>query len=141
MAEKFATYFFGYDQWNAKVVVMIGGERDQHEATFRKYKIGKAESAELADWCRDEMRDSFGVTLQPQTKPGVQVVYFPRRPNLANPVHVGMVGHELFHAVTCILRRAEVRLTHASEEAFAYLLGHLMQQFWRRMKVKPAETT
>lgn len=130
---KFETHLITIDQWNAKVTLLIGGTHDQHVDAFRRRKLGKEEQQELADYCRDDMKDNFAVVLQPTSRPGAQFVYFPRKPDLTKPVVVGTIAHELLHVTIGILRRADVRLTQASEEAFTYLHAHLMQEAWKRL--------
>lgn len=121
------------DTWNAKVTILIGGTYEQHIEAFKRRKISKAEQIELADYLRDEMKDNLAVVLQTNSRPGAQFIYFPRRPDLTKPVIVGTIAHELLHVTIGILTRAEVRLTAASEEAFTYLHGRLMQEFWKKV--------
>jgi hypothetical protein len=42
--------------------------------------------------------------------------------------------HELFHVTTTIMNYAGIPLTNSSEEAYAYLLGHLEKEFYERCK-------
>jgi hypothetical protein len=130
---KFESHLIAIDQWNAKVTIIIGGTHEQHVEAFRRRRVSKAESAELADYCRDEMKDNAAVVLLPTSRPAAQFIYFPRRPDPKKPVVVGVIAHEILHVTICILRRAEVRLTDASEEAFSYLHGYLMQEFWKKV--------
>lgn len=46
-------------------------------------------------------------------------------PQLANTV-----AHEVFHAVHAILREKGLKLTNASEEAYAYLTGYITEKLW-----------
>ena len=129
----FESHLIVDDTWNAKLTILIGGTYEQHIEAFKLRKLSKAEQIELADYIRDGMKDNLAVVLQPNSKPGAQFIYFPRRPDITKPVIVGTIAHELLHVTIGILARAEVRLTAASEEAYTYLHGRLMQEFWKRL--------
>ena len=120
-------------QWHARLIVIIGGTYEQHLEIFRKRRVGKEEALDLANYLKSEMKHNAAVVLQPNTRPRAQFVYFPKRPSLTSPVTVGTIAHELLHVTVGILTKSDVRLTAASEEAFTYLHGHLMQEFWKRL--------
>jgi len=130
---EFQSHLITVDQYQAKVTLLIGGTHEQHVEAFKRRRVAKQESSELADYCRDQMKDCLAVVLYTASRPGAFFVYFPQKPDLTRPAVVGTVSHEMFHVTIGILRRAEVRLTDASEEAFAYLHGHLMQEVWKKL--------
>ena len=45
-----------------------------------------------------------------------------------------VLTHELFHVTTTIMNYAGIPLEDSSEEAYAYLLGHLQREFYERCK-------
>lgn len=65
--------------------------------------------------------------------PGNQVVIrFKKQPKLAE--QVGVIAHEVFHAVTFILERINIPLDlNTSDEAYAYLIGYLTEEIYRKM--------
>ena len=80
------------------------------------------------------MKDNLAVVFQPNSKPGAQFIYFPRRPDITKPVIVGTIAHELLHMTIGILARAEVRLTAASEEA--YIMALLFLKLKARLNIQ-----
>lgn len=122
--------------WSAKLTILIGGTHEQHFEAFKKRKLHVWECTHLADWCRDEMRHNAAVTLQPTTRPRSQFIYFPTRPNIMKAETVGTVAHELLHVTISLLSLAGIKLTASSEEAYTYLHGHLMQEFWKKVNPK-----
>jgi len=46
-----------------------------------------------------------------------------------NPSH-GVVGHEIFHAVSMILKYLKMPLCSENDEAYAYLIGYLTDRFY-----------
>lgn len=44
---------------------------------------------------------------------------------------INMISHEAFHVVCSIMRHIDMPLSEDSEEAFAYLLGFIVEQFER----------
>ena len=133
---KFETHLIVLSQWSARVTIIIGGNHEQHLEAFKRRSVSKAESVEYADYMRDEMRHNAAVVLQPKSRPSAQFVYFPQPPNLTKADVIGVVAHELLHVTIGILRRADVRMTDASEETYTYLHGHLMQEFWKKLTPK-----
>ena len=51
----------------------------------------------------------------------------------------GTLSHELWHATTQMMRDAGVKLCDDSEEAYAYLFGHLHRQSLRKLEPKPVK--
>lgn len=44
------------------------------------------------------------------------------------------ISHELFHAVSYVMKTIGMPLEEDSEEAYAYLLGYVTQEFYRQLK-------
>ena len=122
-------------QWRARVIILIGGTHEQHLDAFKRNKLPKSEQDDLANYIRDEMRHTAGVTLQSTHRPRRQFIYFPKRPNVSRGETANVVAHELLHATIHILKNSGVKLNEGSEETYTYLLGYLIEQFW--LKVPP----
>lgn len=45
----------------------------------------------------------------------------------------GFLAHEIFHAVTFILNRIGMSLTEQSDEAYAYLIGYITKEIYKRI--------
>ena len=52
-----------------------------------------------------------------------------------NDLH-NTVGHEIFHLVFHIMKRAGLQLSLETEEAFAHLTGFLHEEFYKKLKKK-----
>ena len=122
-------------QWRALVIILIGGTHEQHVDAFRKHRLPKSEQISLADYIRDDMRHTAGVTLQSSHRPRRQFIYFAKRPNVSKGETANVVSHELLHAAIHILKGSGIKLNDGSEETYTYLLGYLIEQFW--LKVPP----
>lgn len=46
----------------------------------------------------------------------------------------GVVAHEIFHAVEMIMRYLKMPLSTENDEAYAYLIGYVTDEFYRNMK-------
>lgn len=44
----------------------------------------------------------------------------------------GSLSHEIFHAVDFVLRYAGIKLTDASDETYAYAIGYLTQEIYKK---------
>ena len=121
--------------WRARVIILIGGTHEQHIDAFKRNKLPKSEQDNMADYIRDQMRTTAGVTLQSSYRPRRQFIYFAKRPDVSHGEVANVVAHELLHATIHILKHANMRLNEGSEEAYTYLLGYLVEQFW--LKVPP----
>lgn len=53
---------------------------------------------------------------------------------------ISTVSHELLHATGFILDWAGVKHTYENDEAYTYLLGHLTEQFWNKLKINDRRT-
>lgn len=50
------------------------------------------------------------------------------------PEWYGNLAHEVFHAVEFILERVGMKLTMKSDEAYAYLVGYITTEIFKRLK-------
>jgi hypothetical protein len=50
------------------------------------------------------------------------------------PEELGTLNHELFHVTSIIMSHVGIRLTNASDEAYAYVLGSLSREFHNKIK-------
>lgn len=46
----------------------------------------------------------------------------------------GTLAHEIFHAVVFILDRVGIELCRQSDEAYAYLIGYITKEIYKRIK-------
>lgn len=49
------------------------------------------------------------------------------------PEQIGLLGHELFHAVSNALELRDVKLTEDTDEVYAYLMGSLLRRCLERL--------
>lgn len=47
---------------------------------------------------------------------------------------VGLIAHEVFHAVVYIMSRIGMKLKPCSDEAYAYLIDYMTQEIYNRIK-------
>lgn len=45
----------------------------------------------------------------------------------------GVVAHEIFHCIDFLFRRIEIRLSNKSDEAYAYAIGYLTEEFYKNI--------
>lgn len=43
----------------------------------------------------------------------------------------GVLAHEIFHCIEFLFRRIEIKLTKFSDEAYAYAIGYLTEEFYK----------
>lgn len=63
---------------------------------------------------------------------GWTIIRLPKKPT--TPAQYGTLFHEIFHAVYFIFSRIGIRLCEDSDEAFAYLIGYITEQFLSNLK-------
>ena len=51
-----------------------------------------------------------------------------------SPQMNGVIAHEIFHCIEFLFRRIEITLCNKSDEAYAYAIGYLTEQFYENMK-------
>lgn len=59
---------------------------------------------------------------------GQTIIRLPKKPE--TPQEFGTLSHEVFHAVDWIFRHINIRLSGYSDEAYAYLIGYITEQFY-----------
>jgi hypothetical protein len=64
---------------------------------------------------------------------GQTIIRLPSKP--ITPEQFGTVSHEIFHAVDFIFRRIGLQLTGQSDEAYAYLIGYITEQFYKNISI------
>lgn len=65
---------------------------------------------------------------------GQTIIRLPGKPD--TPEQFGTVSHEIFHAVDFIFRRIGLQLTAESDEAYAYLIGYVAEQFYKEISYR-----
>jgi len=66
------------------------------------------------------------------------VMWIPKIPR--TPEEMGVVAHEMFHLVACIMDYVNIPLDDSSEEAYAYMYSHLNEQFWTKIEEYKKDT-
>lgn len=51
------------------------------------------------------------------------------------PEQFGTLAHEIFHAVDFIFTRLNMKLSRDSDEAFAYAIGYVTEQIYKKFKL------
>lgn len=133
----FESHLIVVPQMRTKITILIGGDYDDHIKAFTSKRLTKMEKTVLAEFLRDNKNKFEAVTLIPTTRPQALFIYFHKRPDLTKPDTVDTIAHEILHCTFSILKRLEVRFNSGSEEAFTYLHGYLMGEFWKRLKPTP----
>ncbi len=59
----------------------------------------------------------------------IRLYQFPK-----TPTQFGHLQHEIFHAVEFVMDRMNMPLTKESDEAYAYLIGYLTTEIYKRLK-------
>ncbi len=127
-------YAFAVKPYSSRITLLIGpATQEELFQEFRDRKISRHEALELSRYCRDEAKDFSAVTLISGEHSGRMFIYFPKAPDLTKPRSVDTISHEVMHCVVAIMKRAQIRLTDTSEEAFAYLMGQIMHDIWTRL--------
>lgn len=49
------------------------------------------------------------------------------------PTEYGNLAHEVFHAAEFLLRRINMPLTYESDEAYAYLIGYITEEIYKKI--------
>ena len=62
---------------------------------------------------------------------GAILIFIPHK--VVNALTMGLLVHEVYHAVHFILRRAGIKHSDHTEEAYAYLVQHLCELAFRRI--------
>jgi hypothetical protein len=47
--------------------------------------------------------------------------------------HFGVLQHEIFHAITCLMDHVGMKLTDESNESYAYLIGYATTEVYERI--------
>jgi hypothetical protein len=99
------------------------GESDK--ALFKKLKslgIGEPSLCEIS-----------GITLARTVvfKEGPSIIRMQQAPK--TPFQLGVLQHEIFHAVYFLFTRIGIKLCDKSDEAFAYTIQYLTEQVYKRL--------
>ena len=90
------------------------------EYNIPKKEIKSKEAHKLSGSCRYTLFDSNASLIR--------LYGFP-----VDPRHFGTLAHEILHCVHHVLRSLGMKPTRASEEAYAYLTGHLTEKIYERI--------
>ncbi len=109
--------------YKSGVIVMITKDTKRAAANVRKWYKGDFE-----EW------DAYSVDGKTISKDGYTgpVIWIREEPN--TPYRIGVLSHEVFHAVCRIFNRIGIPLSYESEEAYNYLQEHI---FTSVLETKP----
>ena len=98
--------------YNTYIIVVFGGKKHINKE-LKKMSIKKIDTS--------NMQGSAGYTIE--LKDNV-LLWLKQKPPFT-AFNYGCLSHEIFHCCSFILSRAGVKLCDKSEEAYAYLIGHV----------------
>jgi len=108
------------------VMVYFGQDREPLFNIASKY----IDDEDLKEFREDEFKDGYAAMF----RSGASLIYCREEPR--DPRTMGILSHEIFHAVSILLDRVEVHLTSSSEEIYAYLTGYLTEEIYKHIKLK-----
>lgn len=114
------------------IILFSIGESDK---SFKEYVVSVLPDDYYIDFKDDEIcgfTESHRGRTWHHLIGGQTIVRLPKRP--VTPVEFGTLSHEIFHAVDYIFRRIGMKLGADSDEAYAYLIGYVTEQFWKEIK-------
>ncbi len=81
--------------------------------------------------------DDFLLGFNPNTKEAGQTLFIKGHQQTVirlgkKPSH-GIVAHEIFHAVMLLMNFLKMPLSLENDEAYAYLIGYITEQFWENV--------
>lgn len=79
----------------------------------------------------DDFNGAAGLTFDSET--GDRIIIWLEKASF-NPEDVGIINHELMHAVTTTMYCAGIPFSDSSEEAYAYQLQYYSNQFYNKIK-------
>ena len=101
-------------------MVSFGQSDDELKKALSKYKIEWDDNFKMEGQGRFVMTPDNGSLLRLWNYPESCEEY-------------GTLAHEIFHAVDFILRRVGITLSDDSHEAYAYLIGYLTKEIYKRI--------
>jgi hypothetical protein len=118
------TYFRAVDIpiYRTYLFIAVGLTDTQLEEKLNDYVADKDYIANLV---KDSHVDS-GYQAMTAFCEGYNIVRFNTLPDVQD---INMIAHESFHVTCSIMNHVDVTLSDDSEEAFAYLLGFIVEQF------------
>lgn len=112
-----------------RTVIYHHGERDELEISLERHFKSKATANDIADHVSWE---NLGCVVSSPEMDEI-IIHLHRSPNDSNMF--GTLAHEIFHVVNNIADRAGLKLTDASDEAYAYLTGYITETIYRELKI------
>lgn len=108
------------------VMISIGETNEDIDKRFKKYNL-TAEDISLATFTSHTVQGRTVMFSSNQTL--IRLRNFPK-----SPVDYGNLQHEIFHAVTFVMDRIGMVLkVEESDEAYAYLIGYLTREIYKRL--------
>lgn len=109
-------------------VMFSVGETDKQFKKSVKKRLRKEFYADLVDDEICSFTESHRGRTWHNLIGGQTIIRLPKHPN--NCEEFGTLSHEIFHAVVYIMERIGMKLSGSSDEAYAYLIGYITEQFW-----------
>lgn len=113
------------------ILVSIAETNDEFLKSIKKY---------ITPECLEDLKDEKIVFNMPETcngrtvqllDGGQTIMRLPKR--ITTCEQYGTLAHEIFHAVEFIMRRINIKLSENSDECFAYLIGYVTTQIYKKM--------
>lgn len=109
------------------VMVSFGETNEQVDKVLKKYDL-TADDVHAATFTSRTVQGRTVMFSSNQTL--IRLKSYPR-----TPIEYGDLQHEIFHAVTFIMDRIGMKLVIVeSDEAYAYLVGYLTTEIYKRIK-------
>lgn len=108
------------------VMVSFDEEDSWVQAALKKFKVGSKE--EISAINMDGSKGKIGRMLMFSSKQTIIRLNF--MPSLDDPYEMGLLNHEIFHAVGFIMEEIDTPLNKDTHEAYAYLFQYLTERIY-----------
>jgi hypothetical protein len=114
------------------VMISFGESDKQIGDALRGFGIIESESHESLLFNMDKVKTLRGRMVMFSGKQTVLRLNFIPKTN--NPEHMGLLQHEIFHAVGFIMQEINTPLNEDTHETYAYLIGYLTEKIYLTLK-------
>lgn len=118
------------DVYGTAIYLLVGGDQKGIE----KWKQRELAGYDMSVGNTKSDLGAFWTTKNKKTGHTAYVLWI--QPMRRNNESVADIAHEALHATIGILRHKGIRLAHASEESYAYLLDHVLKRILDTMDKK-----
>lgn len=116
------------DMFASDIVFLFGDIETSIEA-LTKFGIDKVSSTQIS---KDPIIESWGYTIRFSNEK--ILIALPSKPII--PEEFGTLSHEIFHACSLILDRAGIELCSGSNEVYAYSIGYVTSEVFKKLKIR-----